>query len=339
MKKLNILVIHDGTEPLPDEKYFDLLASNPEWSTEISVIRALQNCGYKNRFVSFYDKPSILIDEINRGRPDAVFNLAEAYLGQYRYEMNIPSLLELLGVPYTGCGPIGLMICNNKAITKKILVYHNIMVPRFCVFKIGETVKFPPIFNPPFFIKPLQEEASVGISQNSYAKTYEQCISRIQFLHEHLKKDALVEEYIEGRELYVGIIGNKKDIKAFPIWELKFTNMPDNELKIATFNVKWNANYRKKYGIKSEHADKFHEETEEKIYETCKKAYMVLNLDGYARFDLRLTPNDEIYIIEANANPQLAKGEEFAASAEKDGLSYDNLIEKIILLALRRRPY
>ena len=175
MKKLKILVIHDGGEQLPDEKEFDALEQSPEWSTEISVYRAMKSLGHDIRFISFNDEVNPLIEEIKLNDTDIVFNLAETSLGEYQFDRNIPALLELLNVSYTGCGPTGLMLCNNKAITKKILIYHNILVPRFCVYRIGETVKFPSLFKAPFFVKPLKEEASAGISQRSLAENEDKC--------------------------------------------------------------------------------------------------------------------------------------------------------------------
>ena len=336
MKKLDVLMIHDGVDPLPDRKDFDALAATPEWSTEISVIRAIQALGHLARFTGFDSEITQLLEETREQRPDVIFNLAESCLGEYLYDKNVPAVLELLGIPYTGCGPVGLMICNNKAITKKILVYHDILVPRFCVYRIGESVRFPKVFNSPFFVKPLQEEASMGICQRSFAETEDLCRERVEFVHNSLKKDALVEEFIEGRELYVGVMGNGKNIRAFPVWELKFANVPGHEPRIATYRAKWDDNYRKKWGIKNECADPLPAGVEENIFDVCKKAYRVLNLDGYARFDLRLTAQGDVYIIEANANPELARGEDFAASAEKSGIAYEDLINKIIQLALQR---
>jgi D-alanine-D-alanine ligase len=336
MKKLKVLMIHDGTLPFPDEKDFDALSRSPEWSTEIGVCRAIRALGHEMRYAGFFDDVAPLLAEVQEHRPDIIFNLAEACRGEYRYDKNLPSFLELLGIPYTGCGPVGLTVCNNKAITKKILVYHEINIPRFCVYRIGETVKFPRVFNGPYFVKPLQEEASTGIAQRSLSATAEQCRDRVRFVHDNLAKDALVEEFIDGRELYVGALGNGKNIRVFPPWELKFSNVPENEPRIATYRAKWDDHYRKKWGIRNEAADPLPSPVLEAVRDTCWKAYRVLNLDGYARFDLRLTADGGVYIIEANANPELARGEDFAASAEKDGLSYEELIEKILQLGLQR---
>jgi D-alanine-D-alanine ligase len=337
MKKLKALLIHDGEDPMPQEKDFDALRQSSQWSTEIAVHQALKARGHAIDCIGFNDGPLPLLDKIRQTMPDVVFNLAESCLGEYRHDHNIPSLLELARVPYTGCGPLGLMLCNNKALTKKVLTYHNIPVPQFCVYHVGETVKFPAAdFNAPYFVKPLQEEASAGISQRSLAKTEEQCRGRVEFVHESLKKDAMVEQYIAGRELYVGLFGNGKKIRVLPPWELKFANAEADEPKIATYRAKWDNSYRKKWGIVNECAGPLSDAVLDKIQTACKKAYRVLNLDGYARFDLRLTKNDEVYIIEANANPELARGEDFAASAEKDGIPYEQLIEKLLQLAFLR---
>lgn len=336
MKKLKVLMISEGGEQLPEEKEFSAHENTPEWSTEISVHRALSSIGHDIRFKGFNDDVGTLLEAIKASEADVIFNLAESSLGQYEFDKNIPALLELLDIPYTGCGPMGLMLCNNKAITKKILIYHNILVPRFCVYRIGEAVKFSSGFKAPFFVKPLKEEASTGISQRSLAENEEKCRERVKYVHQDLQKDALVEEYIDGRELYVSVMGQGKSVRIFPVWELKFTNDEYREPRIATRHAKWNENYRKKWGIKNELADPLPAGVEEKIIETCKKAYRVLNLDGYARFDLRLTSGGEVYIIEANANPELAKGEDFAASAEKEGIAYEELIEKIIQLGISR---
>lgn len=336
MKKVKMILLHDGSDTMPDEADFQKLEQTPEWSTEISVVRAAKERGHIVSSFGFDGQIPPLLEAIHEQQPDVIFNLAEACLGEYRSDKNMAAFLELLGVPYTGTGPVGLMVCNNKAITKKILVYHDILVPRFCVYRVGENVKFPGLFNAPFFVKPLQEEASTGISQRSFAANEEQCKERVKFIHEHLGKDAMVEEFIEGRELYVGVIGHGKNIKVLPVWELKFANMPDTEHKIATYRAKWNQSYRDKWGIKNECADPLPAGIEEKIMDTCKKAYRVLNIDGYARFDIRLTPQGDVYIIEANANPELAKGEDFAASAEKAGIPYEELIEMIVDHAIKR---
>lgn len=336
MKKLDILMLHDGLDPLPDEKEFDTLAATPAWSTEISVHRAVTARGHTVRFLGIYDDIRPLVDAVGTRRPDVVFNLAEAWKGEYQDDKNIPALLELLAVPYTGCGPMGLMLCNHKALTKKILLYHGIKVPRFCVFRAGETVRFPEGFSRPYFVKPLREEASTGIAQRSLAETDEQCRERVRFIHEHLGKDALVEEYVDGRELYVGVIGSGRGIKVLPVWELKFARVPDHEPKIATYRAKWDDTYRKKWGITNECADPLPPGVADKIVEACRLAYRVLHIDGYVRFDLRLTPTGDVFIIEANANPELARGEDFAASAEKDGIPYEDLTEKILQHALQR---
>jgi D-alanine-D-alanine ligase len=337
MKKMNVLIIHDGTDPLPPEESFDTLSRSADWGTEIAVYRALKNRGHAVRFTGFYDDIVPLVGTITQDRPDIVFNLAEGCLGEYHHDHNLPAFLELMNLPYTGCSPLGLMTCNNKAMAKKILTYHNINVPLFSVYKMGERVQLPRVFSAPYFVKPLREEASVGIAQRSLALNEAQCRERVSFVHERLQKDALVEEFIQGRELYVGVLGHGKQVRVLPPWELKFAHSADGDPRIATYRVKWDDAYRKKWGIRNEHADPLPAGVAEKITDICVKAYRVLNIDGYIRFDLRLTPAGEVYIIEANANPELAPAEDFAASAARDGLPYEALIEHLLHQGLQRK--
>jgi D-alanine-D-alanine ligase len=162
-----------------------------------------------------------------------------------------------------------------------------------------------------------------------------ECVERIQFIHDHFKKHALIEEYIDGRELYIGVMGHRRP-KVFPIWEMKFSQVPSDEPKIATYKAKWDENYRKRWGITNGPANRFTNGIEDKIKNTCKKAYKVLGFEGHVRFDLRLTANNEVYIIEANGNPELAKDEDFAASAQKSGMKYEDLINKILKLSIKK---
>jgi D-alanine-D-alanine ligase len=173
----------------------------------------------------------------------------------------------------------------------------------------------------------------VGISQASVADSEEACLERIKFIHEKTGTDAIVEEYIPGREFYVSVIGNKA-LEVLPIREMKFGEMTDPESKIATYKAKWDDEYRKKWGIKNVFANNMPEGLEKEITHICKTAYRALNLNSYARFDLRVTPDGKIYILEVNANPCLAKDDEIAQSAEKSGLAYTKLIQKVVSLAL-----
>ncbi|MBN1621079.1 MAG: ATP-grasp domain-containing protein [Endomicrobiales bacterium] len=335
MSKLKVLLLYDGADEFPKEKDFAEALKDPDWNSEVSIMQALHKLRYYTKALGFANDLTYVINEIEVFKPDVVVNVCETYLGEYYYDRNVPALLELLQIPYTGCSPAELVICNNKALCKKVLSFHKIKVPGFVVSRLKHSIKIPGKIKAPFFIKPLREEASTGITQASFAENENECAERIKFIHERFQKHAIVEEYINGRELYVGVLGGYRRPQVLPIWEMKFTQVPDDEPKIATYKAKWDDNYRKRWGIKNGPADHFPNGVAAKIQNICKKAYKVMGIEGHVRFDLRLTPENEVYIIEANANPEIAKGEDFAASAEKIGISYERLIEKLIKLALK----
>ena len=266
-----------------------------------------------------------------------VFNLLEDFHDVPIYDQNVVSYLELLGVPYTGCNPRGLMLARDKGISKKLLSYHRIPVPEFAVFRMGSAVRRPRRLAFPLIVKSLTKEGSAGIAQTSLVYDDDKLAERVAFIHKRLRTDAIVERYIDGRELYVGILGNAR-LQVFPVWELLFTKAPEETPRIATEKVKWDAAYRTRHGIKTNLAKGLPDPLLGQIKNLCKRIYRVLELSGYARIDLRLDPEGKIYVLEANPNPQLAYGEDFAESAEKAGVSYDGLIQRIVNLALQRSP-
>jgi len=210
-------------------------------------------------------------------------------------------------------------------------------VTEFEVFRVGRPIRRAKRLSFPLIVKSLTQEASIGISQASVVDSDEKLKERVAFIHESIRTAAIVERYVEGRELYVGILGNQQ-LQALPVWELFFTNMPADARRIATDRVKWSVKYQKKYGIDSGPASELPEALAAKIQHLCKRAYRALELSGYARVDLRLDEAGNPWVLEANANPQIARGEDFAASAEKVGLSYDAVLQRIINLGLRWQP-
>jgi len=238
------------------------------------------------------------------------------------------------GLPFTGCGSTGLTLCKHKGISKKILGYHRIHVPEFVTIARGKRIARPPRLRFPILVKPLKEEASIGISQASLVENDDQFKERVQFIHEKYDHDVIAEEYIEGRELYVSTLGNHR-LQVFPIRELLFKEVPPDEPKIATYRAKWDEEYRKRWGLQNQFAEGLHPALATDIQERCKRIYHLLTIDGYARLDLRVTANNEVYFIEANPNPILAEDEDFAQSAMKTGLTYPQLIERIICLGLK----
>jgi D-alanine-D-alanine ligase len=205
------------------------------------------------------------------------------------------------------------------------------------VFRAGRPIRRPKRLPFPLMVKSLTQEASIGISQASVVDSDEKLKERVTFIHDSIGTAAIAEQYIEGRELYVGILGNQL-LQALPVWELFFTNMPEGSRRIATDRVKWSVKYQKKYGIDSGPATELTDAVAQQIQHVCKRAYRALELSGYARIDLRLDAAGNVWVLEANPNPQIARGEDFAASAEKVGLSYEAVLQRIINLGVRWQP-
>ncbi len=335
MKKLKTLVMFDSAGSPPANQDFTEEFKKEDWLTEARVIETLKQLGHQVRTLGVYDNLTLILKELYRHKPDVVFNLTEVFSGKVHLDKNIPAIFELADLPYTGCGPVGLVICNNKALTKKILTFHRIKVPNFRIFRKGRKVWHPKNLRFPLIVKPLQEEASTGIAQASFVENEKDLHVRVRFIHEQFNMPALAEEYIDGRELYASVLGNNR-LRIFPLREMKFSEVPEDEPKLATYKAKWDTKYRKKWGITNVSAGRLPDGVPEKISQICKKAYRVLLMDGYGRFDLRLTPKGEIYIIEANGNPSLSIDDEFAESAKKADLSYDKLLQNILTLAFQR---
>jgi D-alanine-D-alanine ligase len=336
MKKLRLLALMDE-ELVPPEDVRGVDVSDVEWKTEFDVVSTLRELGHEVECLGVRSDLGAIRTAVTELQPHVVFNLLEDFHDVPIYDQNLVSYLELLGVPYTGCNPRGLMLARDKGISKKLLSYHRIPVPEFAVFRMGSAVRRPRRLAFPLIVKSLTKEGSAGIAQTSLVTDDEKLAERVAFIHKRQRTDAIVERFIDGRELYVGILGNAR-LQVFPVWELLFTKAPDELPKIATEKVKWDAGYRDKHGIKTALAKGLADAQVAQIKSLCKRIYRVLELSGYARVDLRLDPEGRVYVLEANPNPQLAYGEDFAESAEKAGVSYNALIQRIVNLALQRGP-
>jgi D-alanine-D-alanine ligase len=269
-------------------------------------------------------------------KPTITFNLMEAFDDVVVFDQNVVSYLELLKVPYTGCNPRGLTLSRDKSLAKKLMAYHRIPVPDFLVVPIGGRAKLPKRLQFPLIVKSLTYESSTGISQASVVTNEEQLGRRVQFIHDTIMTPAIVERFIEGRELYVGVIGNDR-LQVFPVWEMSFAKMPENAWHIATERVKWSVKYQKKHGIDTTEAS-LPDEVKARVQHVAKRVYRALDLTGYARIDLRMSADGQLYVIEANPNPQLAQKEDFAESARRAGVPYTKLMERIMALGLTWRP-
>jgi D-alanine-D-alanine ligase len=307
------------------------------WRTEYDVVSTLTALGHEVRPLAIHDDLGELRRASEEWKPHISFNLLEGFDDITIFDQNVVSHLELLKLSYTGCNPRGLLLARDKSLSKKLLAYHRIHVPEFEVFRIGRPIRRPKRLTFPLMVKSLTQEASIGISQASVVDSDEKLKERVAFIHESIGTAAIVEQYIEGRELYVGILGNQA-LQALPVWELFFKNMPEGAKRIATDRVKWSVKYQKKYGIDSGPALDLPDAKSSEIQHLCKRAFRALELSGYARIDLRLDEAGNVWVLEANPNPQIARGEDFAASAEKQGVSYEALLQRIINLGLRWQP-
>ena len=333
-KKLKVLALFDAISPTTIDQDLSEEFLTEDWKTEVNVLDALRSLGHETQHLAIFDDLDLLRQKIDSFKPDVIFNLADQFKNNRAFDQNIVSFLELHGVPFTGCGSTGLTLCKHKGISKKILHYHRIHTPAFVIIPRGKRIARPARLRFPILVKPLKEEASLGISQASYVSTDEQFRDRVQFIHDKYDNDVIAEEYIHGRELYVSLLGNLR-LQEFPIRELVFKEVPPDEPKIATYKAKWDDEYRERWGLKNQFAGDLEPAVSRKIQETCRRIYRLLTLDGYARMDLRLTPSNEVCFIEANPNPILAADEDFALSAMQSGMDYPQLIERIVLQALR----
>ncbi len=336
MRKLRVLALmHDYLVPPDDVTGIDV--RNAKWKMEFDVKHTLEHMGHEVRALGLGGDLAPIKQAITDWKPHIVFNLMESFEGISMFDQNVVSYLELLRVPYTGCNPRGLILARDKALSKTLLTYHRVPVPEFAVFRVGRAVQRPKRLKFPLIVKSLTQESSIGISQASVVEDDDKLRERVRFIHHSIGTDAIVERYIEGRELYVGVIGNLK-LQVFPVWELKFKRMAEDNWPIATERVKWSDSYQKKHGITSGLARDLPPDLQDAVQRASKRVYRTLDLSGYARIDLRLDNDGKMYVLEANPNPQLAYGEDFAESAERAGVSYEALLQRIITTGLSWRP-
>jgi len=332
-RKLKVLALFDAMSPESLQHDLKTYLEVEERKTEADVLKALGELGHAVEHLAIFDDLDVLRQKLQAFEPNVIFNLADQFKNNRGFDQNIAAFLAMHGIPFTGCGSTGMMLCRHKGISKKILGYHRIRVPGFVTIARGKRIGRPKQLRFPILVKPLKEQASLGISQASFVENDEQFRERVQFIHEKYDNDVIAEEYIEGRELYVSVMGNHK-LQVFPIRELVFREVPPDEPKIATYRAKWDEEYRKRWGLENRFAEGLESALHTQIVQTCKRIYRLLTIDGYARIDLRLTKDNELYFIEANPNPMLADGEDFALSGQRAGLKYPELIDRILRLAL-----
>jgi D-alanine-D-alanine ligase len=265
---------------------------------------------------------------------DLVFNLCESFAGDSTADFKIAAFLELLGKRYTGSGSHGLMLAQDKATAKKIFAFHGITTPSFGKFLRGR-LDFTHDLDFPVIVKPAREDGSIGIEFSAVVNSIRELAERMDWLHQHFDSPVLVEEYIEGREMYVGVIGNEKP-EALPVIELDLSKLPEGTPRIAGAEVKWGKGTKAYKDTKSAIATDLSEETVAALNQAAISAYQALELRDYGRVDMRLRADGRVHVIEANPNPWLSTRAEFAMAARKSGRTYTELIAEIVELAMAR---
>ena len=327
---MKILILFDiARRADPEETFAERALKEEDKPTELDVLKCLKRLGHEVETLAVFDNVAAIVEKLTTYAPDVVFNLTESFYHDRSHEPNIPALLELMKVRYTGSGPEALLLCKDKALAKKVLTYHRVRLPRFVVSHKARPLRRLRRFTFPAFVKPVSEESSDGISQASLVKGEEEAIERARFIHQKFNCDALIEEYVDGRELYLSVLGNNR-LTVFPPREIFFGQVPEDAPKFATFHAKWNDAYRKKWGIKNAAAAPLPDGVLENLTRLARRIYRLLKIRGFGRIDVRITASGEVFVIEANPNPSLAHDEDFAQAADAAGTGYDALIQQIL---------
>lgn len=334
MLKLRVLLVTHQDFQMPE----DISKLDPkvvaDWKTEYEIVTALNQLGHETQILAAASEMKTVRETLTSWSPHIVFNQLEEFLGVNIYVPYVLGYFELIHQPFTGCNPSSLILGDHKPLMKKILAFHRIPVPRFAVFPLGRMTKRPRRLSFPLIVKSAVEHSSLGIAQASVVTSDDKLKERVEFIHANLKTDAMAEEFIEGRELYVGVLGNRR-LQTFPVWEMDFGNLPEGSPRIATAKIKWDLDYQKKIGIKTGPAPDLAKDAEDRLRKLSKRVYQILGYNGYARMDFRLTPDGRIYLLEPNPNPDLGRAEDFAESARVGGMAYEDLIQRILNLGLQ----
>lgn len=333
MRKLRVLaLIHDDLVPpdsiegLTDEEIAD-------WRTEFDVTSALADLGHEVVKLGVGDDVNEIRRAVEELRPHVAFNLLVEFHGAPTYDQHVVSYLELLRTNYTGCNPRGLTLARDKALSKEILTYRRVRVPRFQTFPPGRRVRRLSRLRFPLFVKSAVEEASLGISEASIVRSDEELEERVRWFHENLATEVIVEEYLEGRELYVGVLGNTR-LLTFPPRELCIDHLPAGAPRIASRRAKWDLAYQREMGVRTFFPE-LPADLDAELARLARRAYRSLRMSGYGRLDFRLDAEGRPHLLEANPNADLTYGEDFAESAEAAGIGYEKLIQRLLNLGIR----
>ena len=344
--KIKVAVVYNEPEP---EMYIKTGAEEdkePEFKTYFEVdkttpmeefdyiVKKLENVGFIAYTLNIQDNLELMLSNLMKEKPDVIFNFIEIYKENSRLEMNIVGLYELLGIPYTGAPALALANCQNKILAKRLLSSGGIRIPRFYIVSTN-SARYVHNLNYPLLVKPAFEDASVGIENESIVYNGKKLRTRIEYVLKHFQQPALVEEFIEGRELNVAVMGDKR-LRVLPISEIDFTAMPDHLHNIVSYQAKWDPHHESYHKTIPICPAPLPKNIEKKAKEVAFKAFKVMGCRDYARVDIRLAKNNKLYVLEVNPNPDITEGAGFMRSAEYSGMTYAQALKRIVKYALNR---
>ena len=344
--KLKVTVLYDLWEEEPAEEQEEAppprkrkgqkkRKKKPVKHDREEIFEALVKLGHEPSYHVLDGRPQSLLSLAKSGA-DLIFNLTESYAGDDTKEMHVAAFLDILDIPFTGAGPHAVILAQDKSIAKKMFSFYGIKSPYFATSYRG-TIDHAHDIAFPLIVKPTSEDGSIGIGADSVVNSVKELMERISYIQSEFDSPALIEEYIEGREIYAAILGSYESAHALPLVELDLSRLPKGVPRIASQDVKFDKDTEAYKLTKSAIAEDLDEETETRLTEIAIKAYRAVKLRDYGRIDMRLSSKGEIYVIEANPNPWLSSGQEFAMAARKSGLSYTQMIGEIVDLAMARQ--
>jgi D-alanine-D-alanine ligase len=345
-QKIKVAVVYNEPQPEMYRKSSDPNPENLEFKTYFEVdettpmeeydyvAERLNALGLNAYTLNIRDSLQKMLDNFKEQKPDVIFNFVEIYREDSRLEMNIVGLYELLGIPYTGAPALALANCQNKILAKRMLSSNGVRVPPFFIVK-KKSRQYRHKLNYPLLIKPSLEDASVGIENESIVYNSRQLKERIEYVLHYFEQPVLVEEFIEGRELNVAVMGSNR-LRVLPISEIDFTKMPDHLHNIVSYQAKWDPHHESYHKTIPKCPAPIPKKIEERAKKTAIKAFKIMGCRGYARVDMRLSKNKRLYVLEVNPNPDLTEGAGFMRSAEHAGMSYGQALKRIVNYAVRK---
>mgnify|MGYP005844473383 CR=1 FL=1 len=345
--KIKIAIVYNEAQPEIYRKTSEPEVKNPEFKTVFEVdkttpmeefeyiAKKLESVGFTAYTLNIKDNLELLLKNLGENKPDVIFNFVEIFNDNPRLEMNIVGIYELLGIPYTGAPAMGLANCQNKVLAKRLLSSAGIRIPHFFIIH-AKTVRYPHNLKYPLLIKPAFEDASVGIENDSIVNNGKQLKTRIEYVLKQFHQPALIEEYIEGRELNVAVMGDKS-LRVLPISEIDFSKMPDHLHNIVSFQAKWDPHHESYHKTIPICPAPLPKNIEKRAKELAFKAFKVMGCRDYARVDMRLSKDNKLYVLEVNPNPDITEGAGFMRSAQHAGMSYAQALKRIVNYALKRK--